>query len=161
MEWHEDLENVCQQAGLKGKKLSKVFYFSKTAILIILSSYFPMAIIISSKLENLFYFERLITINFNKFLMVCSVSEGNLETWVELCYFFLFAGNGKLLLEYQSVEGTSRSPEPSKERRPRILKTSQSYFSSPDLVVLITLLSCSLLVCLFISLSVYPFVCEL
>jgi hypothetical protein len=24
MEWHEDLENVCQQAGLKGKKLSKV-----------------------------------------------------------------------------------------------------------------------------------------
>lgn len=28
MEWHEDLENVCQQAGLKGKKLSKVFYIS-------------------------------------------------------------------------------------------------------------------------------------
>lgn len=24
MEWHEDLENICQQAGLKGKKLSKV-----------------------------------------------------------------------------------------------------------------------------------------
>ncbi|XP_078331805.1 inactive phospholipase C-like protein 2 [Crassostrea virginica] len=23
MEWHEDLENICQQAGLKGKKLSK------------------------------------------------------------------------------------------------------------------------------------------
>lgn len=80
MEWHEDLENVCQQAGLKGKKLSKVFYFSKTAILIILSSYFPMAIIISSKLENLLYFERLITISFNKFLMVCSLAEGNLET---------------------------------------------------------------------------------
>lgn len=80
MEWHEDLENVCQQAGLKGKKLSKVFYFSKTAFLIILSSYFPMAIIISSKLENLLYFERLITISFNKFLMVCSLAEGNLET---------------------------------------------------------------------------------
>ncbi|XP_062609891.1 inactive phospholipase C-like protein 1 [Saccostrea cucullata] len=23
MEWHEDLENICQQSGLKGKKLSK------------------------------------------------------------------------------------------------------------------------------------------
>lgn len=141
MEWHEDLENVCQQAGLKGKKLSKVFYFKKIAILIIMSSYFPMAIIIGSKLENLLYLERLITLSFNKFLMVCPFSKDNFETWVELCFFFLFAGNGKLLMEYQSIKGTSRSLEPSKERKPRILKTSQSYISSPVLVVLITLLS--------------------
>lgn len=25
LEWHEDLENVCTNAGLKGKKLTKVF----------------------------------------------------------------------------------------------------------------------------------------
>lgn len=158
MEWHEDLENVCQQAGLKGKKLSKVFYFNKIAILIVMSSYFPVAIIIGSKLENLLW-----KINYTQLqyvfwwfvLFLKKISKPELNCGV----FFLFAGNGKLLMEHQSVKGTSRSLEPSKERKPRILTTSQSYFSSPDFIVLISLLSCPHLVWLSICLSICSSVC--
>lgn len=35
LEWHEDLENVCQQAGLRGKKLSKVSLKVKSCVLLV------------------------------------------------------------------------------------------------------------------------------
>lgn len=165
MEWHEDLENVCQQAGLKGKKLSKVFYFNKIAILIIMSSYFPMAIIIGSKLENLLYLERLITLSFNKFLMVCPFSKDNFETWVELWVFFCLQAMENFSWNIRVLKGQADLLNQAKKESQEYLR--QVSYILAHLILWFWSLCCPgslsltvhLAICLFICLSICLSVC--